>query len=81
MKTLSDHLHGILRGKTEVITVSDFRKRPGDIFTQVSLGKNFCIKRRGKIVAFLVHPDNADVVHEVQMDGSIPTLGIDLTSG
>ena len=76
MKMLSDYMRQMLSGGVEVITVSDLRAHPGDILTQVSLGKSFCIKRKGDIVAFLVHPGNADVVHEVLPDGSAPTLGV-----
>lgn len=77
METMKDYMDGMLHGEMETITVSEFRASPGDILTQVSLGKSFCIKRKGEIVAFLVHPTDADVVHEVHSDGSAPTLGIE----
>lgn len=77
MKMMKDYMRRMLRGELEVISVSDLRAHPGDILTQVSLGKSFCIKRKGEIVAFLVHPDDADVVHEVHSDGSAPTLSIE----
>jgi len=32
--------------------------------------------RKGKIVAFLVPPGDADVVHKIHPDGSAPTLGL-----
>ena len=73
---LAEYTQHMLRGEIEVITVSDLRAHPGDILTQVSLGKSFCIKRNGEIVAFLVHPDDADVTHKIYSDGSAPTLGL-----
>lgn len=77
MKMLKDYMEGMLKGESEVITVSDLRAHLGDIFKQVSLGKSFCIRRRGAITAFLVAPGNADMVHEVLPDGSCPALGIE----
>lgn len=74
MKLMIDYMRNMLRGEMEVVTVSELRAHPGDILTQVSLGKSFCIKRKGKIVAFLVAPGDADIVHEVHPDGSAPTL-------
>lgn len=74
---MKEYMDGMLRGKMDVITVTEFRAHPGECLTQASLGKSFCIKRKGKIVAFLVAPENADVVHEVHPDGSVPTLGIE----
>ena len=76
MRMLKDYMDGMLRGELEVITVSDLRSHPGDVLTQVSLEKRFCIKRKGKVVAFLVPPENADVSHKIYPDGSAPSLGI-----
>ena len=81
MKMMKDYIKGMLFGEQETITVTEFRKHPGDILTQVSLGKTFCIKRKGKTVAFLVHPSNADVVHKIDSDGSSATLSIDSLTG
>lgn len=75
MKTMADYMRDMLRGEVEVITVTELRAHPGECLTQASHGKSFCIKRKGKIVAFLV-PPGADVVHEFLPDGSCPTLGI-----
>lgn len=76
MKMMKDYMSNMLRGEVEVITVTELRKQPGECLTQASLGKTFCIKRKGKIVAFLVPPGDADIVHEVCPDGTAPTLGI-----
>lgn len=74
MKTTKDYMRNMLRGEVEVITVMELRKRPGECLTQASLGKTLCIKRKGKIVAFLVPPEDADISHEVHPDGTAPTL-------
>ncbi len=74
MKKMKDYMKDMLQGEIEVITVMELRKLPGDCLTQVSLGKSFCIKRKGKIVAFLVPPGEADVVHPILPDGTSPTM-------
>lgn len=79
MKMLKEYMHQMLRGEQETITVSELRSSVGDILTQVSLGKSFCIKRKGKIVAWLVHSDNADVKHEILPDGTSKTLDLPKT--
>ena len=66
--------NNMLKGEVETITVMELRAHPGECLTQASLGKSFCIKRKGEIVAFLVSPDNADVVHRILPDGSSSTL-------
>lgn len=75
MKTLADYMDHMLDGEIEAITVSELRSSIGDILTQASLGKSFCVKRKGTIVAFLVHPNNADVTHRIEPDGSCETTG------
>lgn len=42
-----------LSGQVETITLSDFRSRPGDIITQVQMGKTFTITKAGKKAAVL----------------------------
>ena len=76
MKMMEDYVRDTLRGEVETITVTELRAHPGECLTQTSLGKSFCIKRKGKIVGFLVPPGDADVVHVVHPDGSVPTLGV-----
>ncbi len=76
MKMLKDYMQQILKGEVEVITATELRANPGECLTQASMGKHYCIKRKGKIVAFLVPPGNSDVVHVVHSDGSVPTLNI-----
>lgn len=47
----------LLAGSSEEITISDFRSRPGDILTQVQLGRTFTITKNGKPVATLAQPE------------------------
>ncbi len=76
MKMMKEYMKNMLKGELEVITVTELRARPGDCLTQASLGKSFCIMRKGKIVAFLVPPGEADVVHPILPDGTSPTLDL-----
>jgi hypothetical protein len=77
MKMLKDYTRNMLQGETEVISATELKKHVGECLTQASLGKSFCIKRKGKIVAFLVSPENADMVHHILPDGSSPTMDLD----
>lgn len=56
-KTLIQSLTLDLRGQTEDITVSEFRRNPGDIFLQVQMGKKFLIRRNGRVIAELHAPE------------------------
>ena len=58
-----------LSGRIEEITISEFRKAPGDVLTQVELGKTFVIKRNGKDIAVL------SKVPGVQLSISVDCLG------
>jgi prevent-host-death family protein len=58
MKTIKQQVS--LEGQTQTITISEFRKQPGDILAQVELGMRFVITRGGKEIADLVpHEMNA----------------------
>ena len=59
-------------GTVETISATDLKKHLGECLTLSSLGKTYCIKRKGKIVGFLTL--NADVAHAVASDGSCETL-------
>jgi len=74
MKTTQEHLADLFQGQLATITATEFRRHVGDCLDQTAAGMSFCIKRKGKIVAFLVHPDTADVSHTVESDGSCETL-------
>ena len=47
----------IFKGKTEDISMTELRSRPGEIITQVQMGKTFDIYKQGKIVAVLAPPE------------------------
>ena len=74
MKTINDHLVDMFRGKLEAITATELKHHMGDCLTQTAAGKAFCIRRKGKIVAFLLPASCADVTHEIAADGSCETL-------
>ena len=76
MKMMKEYMQNTLQGETKVIAATELRAHIGECLTQASLGKSFCIKRKGEIVAFLVSPKNADVTHHVLPDGSSPTLDL-----
>jgi prevent-host-death family protein len=43
-----------LAGQAETITVSDFRRQPGEVFQQVEMGKRFTITKCGKVIAQII---------------------------
>ena len=47
----------LLAGQTEIITMMYLRKHPGDIITQVQMGKTFTITKAGHAVAILSKPE------------------------
>ncbi len=71
MKTVEDHLRETLVGEVETITATELKKHMGECLTLASLGKSFCIKRKGKIVAYLTL--DADIRHVVKSDGTCET--------
>lgn len=74
MKTLKDHVVSAIvaeAGAVEVISATDLRKHLGECLTLSSLGKTYCVKRKGEIVGFLTL--NADIVHRVASDGTCQT--------
>ena len=48
---------GLLRGQSETISITDFRKSPGEVLTQVELGKTFTITRNGHAIAVISLPE------------------------
>lgn len=47
----------LLADQTEDISATEFRRRPGDVLTQVQMGKTFRITNRGRVVAVLAAPE------------------------
>ena len=59
-----------LEGLIDEISMMDLRKGPGEIITQVELGKTFVIKRANKPIAILCKVPG-DLTTVVNPDGSI----------
>lgn len=57
MKTLQEEIGSSLVGRSETITMTEFRNRPGNVMAQVELGKTFTITKDGKIIAVLSRPE------------------------
>lgn len=74
MKLMEEYMRDILKGEVETIDATQLKKHLGECLTQASLGKSFCIRRKGQIVAFLVSSESVDVVHTVMPDGTASTL-------
>lgn len=72
MKALKDL--SLLNGEIEVISATEFQRHVGECLSQVTLGKVYCIKRRGEVVAFL--GPSADIVHEIKANGVCETGGL-----
>ncbi len=56
MKTLKQEVES-LSGREEIITVSELRARPGDVLSQVDLGKTFKVTRCGRVIAVISKPE------------------------
>ncbi len=74
MKRLVDHMDQESLRKMEVITATALNQHLGECLTLTQMGKTYCIKRKGKIMGFLIPPGGADVPHEIQPDGTCETL-------
>lgn len=76
MKSIEDHLKEALEGgSAEVITATELRQNIGACLTLASMGKHYCIKRKGRIVAWLV-PEGLDVPHVIEPDGTCETMAL-----
>jgi hypothetical protein len=51
MKKLTDEIS--LEGKLEIISISRFRQSPGEVFSQVALGKVYVIMHKGRQCAVI----------------------------
>jgi antitoxin (DNA-binding transcriptional repressor) of toxin-antitoxin stability system len=45
-----------LEGQSETISIMEFRQLPGEVFTQVSMGKTFTITKKGIPIAVISKP-------------------------
>jgi antitoxin (DNA-binding transcriptional repressor) of toxin-antitoxin stability system len=69
MKQLAEQVS--LANKLERITISEFRKQPGEVLAQVALGKTFLVSKAGKPVAVLSKVPGAQLSVIVKRDGSV----------
>lgn len=46
----------LFEGKKFVITLSELRSRPGDVFTQVQMGAEFEVTKNKKVIAVIASP-------------------------
>lgn len=58
MKTIAQTIS--LKGQSEEITISELRSKPGEVFAQVEMGKEFTITKSGKVVAEIKKPEEFD---------------------
>lgn len=49
MKTLTQTVS--LKGQFEEITISELRSKPGEVFSQVCMGKDFAVSKCGEVIA------------------------------
>lgn len=47
----------LLKGQSEIVTLTQFRKTPGDFFTQVQMGKVLTVTKMGKAIATVTQPE------------------------
>lgn len=69
MKLIGEMLN--LEGKLEVISLTDFRTRPGEVMEQVALGKTYVIERYGKEVGVLSRVPGTQLAMHVARDGRV----------
>jgi hypothetical protein len=55
----------------EVISLSDFRARPGEVLQCVELGKTYVIQKYGKEVAVLSKPPGVTLTINIASDGAV----------
>jgi hypothetical protein len=53
VKTTQQYLASVLADEVETITATELRAHIGECLTQSSLGKSFCITRKGRVVGYL----------------------------
>lgn len=59
-KTIEDK-KTLLKGQTECITMVQLREGPGDVITQIQMGKRFILTRSGKPVAVMHKPSRWEI--------------------
>jgi antitoxin (DNA-binding transcriptional repressor) of toxin-antitoxin stability system len=69
MKQLSEQVS--LERKLEEITISEFRKQPGEVMAQIALGKTFVITKGGKYVAVISRVPGEHLAMDIQRNGAV----------
>jgi prevent-host-death family protein len=62
----------LLKGKSEEISMTDLRSRPGDVIDQVQSGKTFTVTKAGKVVAVISQPEP----NALELGAEIRRLGL-----
>lgn len=60
-----------LKNKLEEITVSEFRKQPGEVFAQVGMGKTFVVTKNGSAVAVVSKVPGEQLTMDVRGNGRV----------
>jgi hypothetical protein len=71
MKRIADYVLLQMSHEFEVITATDFRKQPGEVFDSVALGKTFLITKVGRPVAVLSKPPGETLTIAVDPKGKV----------
>lgn len=58
MKKISETVS--MKGQQEAVTLTQLRAMPGEVFSQVALGKEFTVTKGGKAVAVIQPSDDFD---------------------
>ena len=62
----------LLSGDVETISAMEFRKAPGDVLTQVALGKRYLITRYGEVIAEISRPEQT----AIELGAAVRKLGL-----
>ena len=73
MKKITDSKH--LAGTSEEISLSELRQNPGEVFTQVQMGKDFTITKNGRVIAEIQKPEPT----ALELGAEIRRLGLTST--
>ncbi len=62
----------LLAGQHETLSMSELRSCPGDVVTQVQMGKTFTVEKNGKAVAAIATPEPS----ALELGSEIRRLGL-----
>lgn len=69
MKRIKEHIN--LIGELEVISMTEFRERPGEVIDAVDLGKVFVLERNKKPIAVLSGLPGVNLAMEINENGNV----------